>query len=308
MFKGFFIKMVGKNFFERVLLCIIAVPLIICGAVFMTWYNHLVMSVAIFVFAILGSREIDRILFKKNEKKHIHYIIPSLLSVMTYLDCLVKTPYMLLTTSYFFIMIAAAFCREIFVGSFDDFALSIERISKELFIIIYPNLLLSFMIRILNITEKGNILFLFLLCLIFSNDTFCYIGGMLFGKNNRGFLKASPKKSIAGFVSGYIFTIIIGYIFLCFIPKDFDVVFTALQKHLWVFILLSLATSTIANIGDLVESVLKRNMKLKDSGTAIIGRGGVLDSIDSILTNAPVFYLFTLIIRECPTIFENLGF
>ena len=49
--------------------------------------------------------------------------------------------------------------------------------------------------------------------------------------------------------------------------------------------------STTANIGDLIESVIKRSVGVKDSGNVIPGRGGILDSIDSLLATAPVFWL-----------------
>ena len=58
--------MANKNFLERVLLCIFAIPVIFLTGFFLKFYNNLVMSLAIWIFAILGSFEIDRILFEEN--------------------------------------------------------------------------------------------------------------------------------------------------------------------------------------------------------------------------------------------------
>jgi len=55
--------------------------------------------------------------------------------------------------------------------------------------------------------------------------------------------------------------------------------------------MLTILTSTAAIAGDLVESMLKRACNVKDSGTVILGRGGILDSMDSLLFAAPVFYV-----------------
>ena len=105
----------------------------------------------------------------------------------------------------------------------------------------------------------------------------------MFGKNNKGFIKASPNKSIAGFIGGFAGTMLTGAIAHFLFPQ----VFTG---SLGKILLLSFVIAFMAIIGDLVESVLKRSVQIKDSGSIIPGRGGVLDSIDSIVFVAPIYY------------------
>jgi phosphatidate cytidylyltransferase len=101
-------------------------------------------------------------------------------------------------------------------------------------------------------------------------------------------IKASPNKSIAGFAGGLAASMAIGVGASCFLPAAFAA--NALPAPL-VGLLLGLLTGVAACIGDLGESAMKRSAQIKDSGTLMPGRGGILDSIDSICFAAPVYYL-----------------
>jgi phosphatidate cytidylyltransferase len=103
------------------------------------------------------------------------------------------------------------------------------------------------------------------------------------GKNNRGIIKASPNKSILGFIGGFLGSIAVG-ILAYFIFFD-------IFGHLLKMIILGFITALAAIIGDLAESVMKRSAQIKDSGNVIPGRGGILDSIDSIIFAAPAYYI-----------------
>ena len=115
------------------------------------------------------------------------------------------------------------------------------------------------------------------------NDASAWLLGILFGKNNRGVVKVSMNKSVMGFLGGTIGT----YLFLGFarylIPELHSM-------PLYMYIILSAIISLITITGDLFESAIKRSCKVKDSGNLILGRGGLLDSIDSLLLVAPIFY------------------
>jgi phosphatidate cytidylyltransferase len=132
------------------------------------------------------------------------------------------------------------------------------------------------------------VLILTFLCAVMINDAAAWFFGMLFGKKNRGIVAASPNKSAAGFIAGYAAAIgvCVGASFLS--PAAFTAArFPALLSG----VILGLATGFAGTVGDLAESALKRSCGVKDSGALMPGRGGILDSIDSITFAAPVFYL-----------------
>ncbi len=124
-----------------------------------------------------------------------------------------------------------------------------------------------------------------LFILIWTNDTFAYITGKLFGKNKL-FEKISPKKTIEGFIGGTIFTIFCGIIIsLYYIKKD-----------LYIWIVIAIIVSFFGTFGDLIESKFKRMANVKDSGNIMPGHGGLLDRLDSVIFVTPFVYLFYKII------------
>jgi phosphatidate cytidylyltransferase len=135
--------------------------------------------------------------------------------------------------------------------------------------------------------EASKVLLIFLL-LVCANDSVAWAAGILFGRGNRGIVPASPNKSIAGFAGGLIASIAVNIGAVYFFPHIFvpDQI-PALPSG----ILLGLFCGIAVVLGDLAESLIKRSCGVKDSGFIIPGRGGILDSIDSIALTAPVFYV-----------------
>jgi len=129
---------------------------------------------------------------------------------------------------------------------------------------------------------------------VYLNDSLAWLFGNLFGKNNKGFIKASPNKSLAGFFGGFLASVASGLLVFFLFPVLFKGLAedgTYLTSGIVKIVLLSLVMGIVAIFGDLTESVLKRSCEVKDSGNLIPGRGGVLDSVDSVIFAAPVFYL-----------------
>lgn len=123
-----------------------------------------------------------------------------------------------------------------------------------------------------------------LLCVIWANDSFAYLGGMVGGREivKKGLAPSvSPKKSWEGAVIGSIFAAAVGYIFL---------------KEAGFYI--GLIVGVLATFSDLIQSKAKRNAGIKDSGSILPGHGGVLDRFDALLLPAPftfiTLYLLTL--------------
>ena len=116
----------------------------------------------------------------------------------------------------------------------------------------------------------------------------------MFGKNNRGLVLASPNKSLAGFFGAYAGSFVFALIMTALVFKaEF-----AADNLIARTAALSVCVCSAAIIGDLAESVFKRSAEVKDSGNVILGRGGVLDSVDSIFMAAPVyFFLVSLLFK-----------
>ncbi|MDR2682411.1 MAG: phosphatidate cytidylyltransferase [Dysgonamonadaceae bacterium] len=120
------------------------------------------------------------------------------------------------------------------------------------------------------------VLLLALFVFIWINDTGAFFVGISMGKH-RLFERVSPKKSWEGFFGGAFFTIASSFVFAHYVKE--------ISCTEWVC--LSVVTVIFATWGDLVESLLKRSLGLKDSGKMIPGHGGVLDRLDSALLAAP---------------------
>ncbi len=137
----------------------------------------------------------------------------------------------------------------------------------------------------LDVYSKGILLGYF--SLIWTNDTFAYLVGVKLGKN-RLFERISPKKSWEGSIGGLIFSMITAYILSLF--------FSELSCLEWVG--MAIIVVVFGTLGDLVESMFKRSLNIKDSGSILPGHGGILDRLDALLISAP-FVFFYLIIINC---------
>ncbi len=123
--------------------------------------------------------------------------------------------------------------------------------------------------------------------LIWTNDSFAYAIGKTFGRRKL-FERISPNKTIEGFVGGLVFTLVAGYIVFRFTH--------VFSPKIWI--LLGLITSIFGTFGDLIQSKLKRQAGVKDSGRLMPGHGGLLDRLDSILFAATFIYSFLLMINH----------
>ncbi|MEG0267461.1 MAG: phosphatidate cytidylyltransferase [Carnobacterium sp.] len=136
----------------------------------------------------------------------------------------------------------------------------------------------------LLIRFEGLRLLLLALFIVWATDIGAYLVGRKFGKNKLA-PHISPNKTIEGSLGGIFFALIISTIYFFSYPLDFSFGMT---------MLLAILISVSGQLGDLVESALKRHYQVKDSGKILPGHGGILDRFDSILFAMPVLYLLTL--------------
>lgn len=130
---------------------------------------------------------------------------------------------------------------------------------------------------------------LLMFIMIWLNDTGAFCVGSLIGRN-RLFERISPKKSWEGFFGGLLFAALAGVIASLWLGDTYFTEFSTLQLGI-----MGIIVSVIATWGDLVESLIKRTLNIKDSGHLLPGHGGILDRIDSLLLVAPATLIFLML-------------
>jgi phosphatidate cytidylyltransferase len=131
----------------------------------------------------------------------------------------------------------------------------------------------------------GSLLIAYLLLVTKSGDIAAYFAGTAFGKHYL-IPRISPKKSVEGTAAGIVTSFIMAIALKGLLP----------QVHIAHIIIIGAILSTISQIGDLSESLIKRDCKVKDSSSLFPGLGGMLDLIDSLLFTTPIFYFYLKLI------------
>lgn len=126
--------------------------------------------------------------------------------------------------------------------------------------------------------------------MLWLNDTGAYLVGSLIGKNKL-FERISPKKSWEGFFGGLFFNILLAIFFFELFPD-----FGGKNLNIVEWCAMGIIVTVFGTWGDLIESMIKRHLNIKDSGSIIPGHGGILDRIDSFLLAMPTTLIFLLLL------------
>jgi phosphatidate cytidylyltransferase len=279
-----------KTTVQRLLIFFIGVPLVVFIVVFLPQKNHLTANILCILLSALGAVEFSDLLRKKN------ILIPpaeaALLGALCPLSMTLRVSFgfsdgivlAALTLGAAWLLTSRVFVRD---DTFRDFT---GRVAAGFAVMIYPGLFMIWFIRMALLPHSDMVMLIFLIIVI-ANDSAAWAAGMIFGTGNRGIIFASPNKSIAGFMGGFIASLLVGTGAVLFIPQAFS------SSRLPSFLagaILGVLSAAAGSLGDLGESVLKRSSQVKDSGNLIPGRGGILDSVDSIALSAPVYYISLL--------------
>ena len=150
--------------------------------------------------------------------------------------------------------------------------------------LVYLAVPLSFL-PLIPVLPHGQWWLMFLLVVVWANDTCAYFTGKYLGKHKLS-PEISPKKTLegaaGGILGGAIAAVLFGY-------------FAMLGHEAWMIFVLSIVIGIIAMIGDLAESFYKRSAGVKDSGTIFPGHGGVLDRIDSLIFVIPLLFFYLVL-------------
>lgn len=272
-----------QNLIKRISLALVSIPVLLVLVFLLSFSSHLLLNLLIVALSILGALETRNLFLKRNIV--LNPVITSLVSALfPVLNILIVmgliSENMVLPVFISCLSLLIIICA--FSRNNDHISTTLNRLPSYFFILIFPGLFMSYLIRF-NLLSESSMLIVIFLSFVFGNDTFAYFFGMLFGKNNRGIFAVSSNKSVAGLLGGICFSGLAGYIYYLFFPELFNNSFI-------LAILIGVSIAGTAVIGDLFESALKRSAEEKDSGTIMRGRGGVLDTIDSVLFSAPLFF------------------
>ncbi|WP_457552538.1 phosphatidate cytidylyltransferase [Desulfobacula sp.] len=159
-------------------------------------------------------------------------------------------------------------------------------IAKQALGVIYIPVSLSLLIFIKEI-DGGTFWIIWLLIVVFANDTGAFYFGTFFGKHALS-PNISPNKTIEGSLGGMAASMVTGFIFCQFFFNDMSLAFLTIPA--------SFLLAIFGQIGDLFESAMKRASNIKDSGRILPGHGGILDRIDGLLLAIPVLYVYQVFI------------
>lgn len=274
-----------KNFLTRSASAVVYAGILVAGSL---WWSPLLYAALAF-FMVIGLIELKKLLKPEmNQGIFVFWAAICILALSTMIsafnDKLLNDDGWLIILSLFlpvllsFPLIAlSTFSKKTSTGQFAFFAISL----------IYIAIPILFMVGLQTYEFSGNISWLLvLLAIIWINDTMAYITGSLIGRKKL-IERISPGKTWEGFFGGMFFSLavalIVNYLFF-----DYDI------DTLTIVTIVIVLSGTL---GDLLESKLKREAGVKDSGNIIPGHGGILDRIDSLLVAAPFTGLTLLFIN-----------
>ncbi|MES2628846.1 MAG: phosphatidate cytidylyltransferase [Bacteroidota bacterium] len=261
-----------SNFWQRLITGVLFITVLL-GA--MLWSKY---SIALLLFptALIGLNEFYTI--TRSNKTQIPKTLAMVIGGLTYLLITAVRVFDLpgALLSLCIVLVSILLVTELFRAQ----KRPITNIAYGIFGILYivvPFALLNYIPLDSHGVPKSGLLLVAFFASLWANDTGAYCSGRLFGKHKL-FVRISPNKTWEGFYGGLFFCVLTGYIF-----SRFDSFLTPVQ---WIGF--SLIIGVFGTLGDLVESMLKRNYNIKDSGKLLPGHGGVLDRFDGIFLACPL--------------------
>jgi phosphatidate cytidylyltransferase len=168
----------------------------------------------------------------------------------------------------------------------NDNSNAIVGISTTLFGVLYVSWFFSFLIKIRFMMpgQDGINLLIFILLVTKCGDVGALLFGKLFGKTPL-LPRVSPNKTLEGSLGGFAISAVVAFLAQNLIPSIFEF-------SLGHIIVIGIFFGGLGQVGDMSESLIKRDCNVKDSGKMLPALGGVLDTIDSLLFSAPAFYYY----------------
>ena len=270
-----------KNNAARIIVSVIAIPLILAACYFgKIFFLVFAGFIALFSFNEFGK-------MTKHKPAEVNFFLGHLFIIL-----IVLNSYFGFAVNLFAVFTGYLALLSIF-ELFRHKGSAINNIGATLLSSLYTGLFASALIAIRESPvfagdySKGGIFIITLFASIWICDSAAYYFGSAFGRHKL-FPRVSPNKSWEGSIAGFVFAVL-----LMIAAKA-----TLLEVSWTTAIVVGLITGIIGQVGDLIESLFKRDAKVKDSSHIIPGHGGIFDRFDSILLSAPIVYLYLLIFEK----------
>lgn len=263
----------------RIIVAVVAIPFFIGATLYGGWY-FFVLVLAIMLLGLYEALDISR------RKNTLPQTAPS------FLFC-AGTGFIFYHDAFDFLLpwIMLFILTVMVIELFRNQGSALLNISTTVFSAFYVTFMIGSMILLRNISELGEYAGAQLVFLVFLGiwacDTFAYYGGKFFG-NRKFFERVSPKKTWEGAVTGF-FGALIGVWLVRFLYEIYGISFSI---SLIQTLIIGVFAGTFGQLGDLAESLLKRDAQIKDSSSLIPGHGGVLDRFDSMMFVGPATYAY----------------
>lgn len=267
-----------NNFTKRIIFGIIYVALIVSASIIGSFFFYALF----FIFMLFSLYEFLKMIELKS-------VYPYILAVTSFALAVISNDHIIPLSDNIMQKISVAIVTFVLYFTFITALISsrkiaIQYLGRILLSLVYVIIPFSLLIKLpfLNFDEIfDSSIIIGVFVLIWSNDVFAFLIGKNFGKHKL-IERVSPNKTVEGFLGGFIFTFIAGY----FISK----ICLGILPVQWFAI--AIIVSVFGVLGDLIESMFKRQANLKDSSNFIPGHGGFLDRLDSIIFATPFIYIY----------------
>ena len=269
----------GSNLAKRIIVGAVLIPIVIL----ITHFGGLPFTLFVALMAVLAYREFCQ-MFSAFGPALVAGGIAALVVCLSF-DLVAASSLEMLTV----VLMALLFERLVRT----DRSMFARSIATTILGVMYTGWLLGHFILLRNLDAryqtlaiKGSHLVYLVLILTWSYDTFAYMIGTFLGQH-RIFSKVSPSKTLEGTIAGFAGCILAAFVVRATLVRSLGA---------WHAVSIGLIIAVFAQIGDLVESMLKRSTGVKDSSHILPGHGGILDRFDSLLFAGPAMYLYVKLV------------
>jgi phosphatidate cytidylyltransferase len=274
------------GFRVRALLVLVGLPLFFVLIFLLPQYKHLGLNLVALAATSLGALELEALLAARGTPRlRVLAVLSALVPAAAYLEILgLARPWW--SQAALAALVCAGLLGVVPVRGQEGLNPLLQKAAASVLLVIYPAVFVSYVVRMSGLPEPSLVLLLFF-ALNFGNDIMAYLAGTFLGARTRLGLLISPNKSAAGFAAGLATSVAVALLYRWVFPRAIPLPWVGTAA-------LGLGVGVLSIGGDLVESALKRSAGVKDSGGIIPGRGGLLDSMDSLLLSAPLYYFVLL--------------